>query len=235
MVLASLHDYLHVSPQPTIRNTWHQPVTGIYVDITTTISLTLTAMNVARRTSSLSSSTHFLLLPLNRDSYHFATFSYTTALQAMALFGLDFGRFPAMIGMATFLVLFVYADSFVWSVRAYQTFISSCCTFIPVHKIYARNAVNAFIFEAFLLYVHYTRENVGAVFHLDTEILTLIGSGGAPSVYPSLSAQGPIQGNSEGPGERTQDRRFQKALDLVSICGPHLHTDLIFEIQICFP
>ena len=35
-------------------------------------------------------------------------FSYASALQTMALFGLNFERFPAMIGMLTFLAVSVF-------------------------------------------------------------------------------------------------------------------------------
>ncbi|KAF9653820.1 hypothetical protein BDM02DRAFT_3215706 [Thelephora ganbajun] len=67
-------------------------------------------------------------------------FYYASALQAMALFGLNFERFPAMIGMLTFLI-------------------ASCALFLPVRQVYARNAINFLVFQAFLLYVHYTREH----------------------------------------------------------------------------
>jgi len=81
--------------------------TGIYVDITTVINLTLSSI-VDPRTSSPFSSAFSGPLLLYRGTHRFVTFSYASALQTMALFGLNFERFPAMIGMLTFLVVSVF-------------------------------------------------------------------------------------------------------------------------------
>ena len=77
------------------------------MDIMTQISLTLSTI-VGTRISSPSSSGCFGSLLPCCGAHHFEGFSYACALQAMALFGLNFERFPAMIGMLTFLVSSVF-------------------------------------------------------------------------------------------------------------------------------
>ena len=81
--------------------------TGTYADITVGMNLTL-SMIVDPRTSSLFSSVFYGFLLLYRGTHYFVAFSYASALQTMALFGLDFERFPAMIGMLTFLIASVF-------------------------------------------------------------------------------------------------------------------------------
>jgi hypothetical protein len=81
--------------------------TGIYAVITPRMHLTL-PMIVDPRTSSPFSSGFLGFLLLYRDAHRFVAFSYASALQTMALFGLNFERFPAMIGMLTFLVVSVF-------------------------------------------------------------------------------------------------------------------------------
>lgn len=69
------------------------------------------------------------------------TFYYTSALQTLGLFGLNFNRFPAVCGAVVFLV-------------------TSCSLLFPADPGYTKNAINFLVFQAFLLYVHYTREHV---------------------------------------------------------------------------
>lgn len=107
MVLAPLHHHLHVSSETIIRKTQLRPTTGISADITPRMNLTL-FITVGRRTLLLFSSTCFQISQVELRRLPLSPFSYASALQAMALFGLDFGRFPAMIGMVTFLVVSVF-------------------------------------------------------------------------------------------------------------------------------
>jgi len=67
------------------------------------------------------------------------TFYYTSALQAIALFGLNMNRFPAMIGASIFFIL-------------------SCIVILPIRVTWARNLINFLVYQFFLLYVHYMRE-----------------------------------------------------------------------------
>ncbi|KAI0642307.1 hypothetical protein C8Q79DRAFT_1003202 [Trametes meyenii] len=67
-------------------------------------------------------------------------FYYTSALQTIALFGLKLHRFPAMVGAMVFFVL-------------------SCVLILPDRTSFVRNLANFIFFQAFLLYVHYMREN----------------------------------------------------------------------------
>ncbi|OSD04719.1 hypothetical protein PYCCODRAFT_1363220 [Trametes coccinea BRFM310] len=67
-------------------------------------------------------------------------FYYTSALQTIALFGLKLHRFPAMLGALVFFSL-------------------SCGLILPDKTSFIRNLVNFIFFQAFLLYVHYMREN----------------------------------------------------------------------------
>ena len=107
MVLASLHHRLHVSPNFFVPKTHLQLMTGISADITPRMDLSLSTI-VGRRTSPPFSSTCFLKFsPYNRV-LTILPHSYASALQAMALFGLDFGRFPAVIGTITFLAVSVF-------------------------------------------------------------------------------------------------------------------------------
>ncbi|KAJ3934120.1 MAG: hypothetical protein NXY57DRAFT_724591 [Lentinula lateritia] len=68
-----------------------------------------------------------------------STFYYTTALQTVALFGLDLKRFPALLGAIIFIVL-------------------SGFLIIPEKVNWMRNAVNFGFFQVFLMYMHYQRE-----------------------------------------------------------------------------
>ncbi|KAH7874085.1 hypothetical protein F5879DRAFT_964707 [Lentinula edodes] len=68
-----------------------------------------------------------------------STFYYTTALQTVALFGLDLKRFPALLGAIIFIVL-------------------SGFLIIPEKVNWMRNAVNFGFFQIFLMYMHYQRE-----------------------------------------------------------------------------
>ncbi|KAF9466167.1 hypothetical protein BDZ94DRAFT_1252261 [Collybia nuda] len=69
-----------------------------------------------------------------------ATFYYTTALQAIALFGLKMDRLPAAIGASSFFVL-------------------ACSLMIPLRKTWIRSMINFLLFHSFLIYVHYMRES----------------------------------------------------------------------------
>ncbi|KAJ4474970.1 hypothetical protein J3R30DRAFT_630081 [Lentinula aciculospora] len=68
-----------------------------------------------------------------------STFYYTTALQTVALFGLDLKRFPALLGAIIFIML-------------------SGFLIIPEKVSWMRNAVNFGFFQIFLMYMHYQRE-----------------------------------------------------------------------------
>ncbi|KAJ7446913.1 hypothetical protein B0H11DRAFT_1745410 [Mycena galericulata] len=68
-----------------------------------------------------------------------STFYYTSALQAVALFGTSLKRLPATIGALAFLIL-------------------SCVTIVPVKHNYVRNVINFVIFECVLLYMHSQKE-----------------------------------------------------------------------------
>ncbi|KAJ3863255.1 Tco5, signal transduction HAMP domain histidine kinase [Lentinula novae-zelandiae] len=71
-----------------------------------------------------------------------STFYYTTALQTVALFGLDLKRFPALLGAIIFIVL-------------------SGFLIIPEKVKYVsliNHAVNFGFFQVFLMYMHYQRE-----------------------------------------------------------------------------
>lgn len=91
--------------------------------------------------------------------------SYTSALQTLGLFGLNFNRFPAVCGVITFfvtLVTLILFPDFPHSPANHpwlDTF-SSCALLLPTEPGYTRNAVNFLAFQAFLLYVHYMREHV---------------------------------------------------------------------------
>ncbi|KAJ3760153.1 hypothetical protein EV360DRAFT_40420 [Lentinula raphanica] len=72
-----------------------------------------------------------------------STFYYTTALQTVALFGLDLKRFPALLGAVIFIVL-------------------SGFLIIPEKRVFtgssSQDAVNFGFFQLFLMYMHYQRE-----------------------------------------------------------------------------
>ncbi|KAJ6518948.1 histidine kinase [Mycena sanguinolenta] len=68
-----------------------------------------------------------------------ATFYYTSALQAVALFGMSLKRLPATIGALAFLIL-------------------SCVTIVPQRNDYVHNVFNFVIFEFVLLYMHSQKE-----------------------------------------------------------------------------
>ncbi|KAG7445051.1 uncharacterized protein BT62DRAFT_207089 [Guyanagaster necrorhizus] len=68
-----------------------------------------------------------------------STFYYTSALQTVALFGLNLSRLPAMIGALSFLVF-------------------STVLIIPHHILWYRNIINFLAFQGFLLYMHYQRD-----------------------------------------------------------------------------
>ncbi|PCH36400.1 hybrid sensor histidine kinase [Wolfiporia cocos MD-104 SS10] len=67
-------------------------------------------------------------------------FYYTSAMQTVAIFGLKLNRFPAMLAAVVF-------------------FVVSCALIIPMHTAFVRNMINFLSFQAFLLYIHYMREN----------------------------------------------------------------------------
>ncbi|KAI0091493.1 hypothetical protein BDY19DRAFT_904154 [Irpex rosettiformis] len=69
-----------------------------------------------------------------------STFYYTTALQTIALFGLKMHRFSGLVGMITFAVV-------------------GGILVIPDRRQFTRYIVNFIVFQLFLLYVHYMREN----------------------------------------------------------------------------
>ncbi|KAJ7140325.1 hypothetical protein C8R43DRAFT_595336 [Mycena crocata] len=68
-----------------------------------------------------------------------ATFYYTSALQAVALFGTSLKRLPATLGALAFLIL-------------------SCATIVPQKHDYISNVFNFLIFECVLLYMHHQKE-----------------------------------------------------------------------------
>ncbi|KIP05565.1 hypothetical protein PHLGIDRAFT_128820 [Phlebiopsis gigantea 11061_1 CR5-6] len=68
------------------------------------------------------------------------TFYYTSALQTLAIFGLGLNRLPALLGVVVFTGL-------------------SCGLIVPIHTTFVRNVIIFLIFQGFLLYVHYMREN----------------------------------------------------------------------------
>ncbi|KAL1758241.1 histidine kinase [Schizophyllum commune] len=68
-----------------------------------------------------------------------ATYYYTAALQAVALYGANLKRFPGMLGAVIFLVF-------------------SLCLILPDRASYVRNLINFIIYEAVLIYMHYQRE-----------------------------------------------------------------------------
>ncbi|TFK80701.1 hypothetical protein K466DRAFT_605115 [Polyporus arcularius HHB13444] len=67
-------------------------------------------------------------------------FYYTSAMQTIALFGLKLHRFPAMLGAIAFFIL-------------------ACALVVPDNAKFVRNLANFIFFQAFLLYIHYMREN----------------------------------------------------------------------------
>ncbi|KII85995.1 hypothetical protein PLICRDRAFT_667467 [Plicaturopsis crispa FD-325 SS-3] len=69
-----------------------------------------------------------------------ATFYYTTALQTIALFGLKLHRLPAIIG-------------------AFVFFILACVLIAPQRVTWSRAIINFVVYQTFLLYIHYMREN----------------------------------------------------------------------------
>lgn len=71
---------------------------------------------------------------------------YTTALQAIALFGLKLDRFPAAIGAAI-------------------VFVMSCALVVPDNVRWTRSMLNFAFYHAFLIYVHYMRENAERRLH----------------------------------------------------------------------
>lgn len=83
-------------------------------------------------------SPHVYLSCQGRD--FLATFYYTSALQAIGLFGLKLNRLPAAIGASTF-------------------FIVTCSLMIPLRSTWVRSMINFFVFHTFLIYVHYMRES----------------------------------------------------------------------------
>ncbi|KDR80820.1 hypothetical protein GALMADRAFT_241276 [Galerina marginata CBS 339.88] len=86
----------------------------------------------------------FYTLPANHN--HCGTrdflglFYYTTALQTIALFGLRLNRFPAAMGALIF-------------------FLFSSIAIIPHKTTWGRSMINFFVFQSFLIYVHYVRES----------------------------------------------------------------------------
>ncbi|KAK7025155.1 hypothetical protein R3P38DRAFT_2952994 [Favolaschia claudopus] len=68
-----------------------------------------------------------------------ATFYYTSALQAVALFGTSLKRLPATIGALAFLIL-------------------TCAAIVPLRSDYIHNVFNFLIFEFVLLYMHSQKE-----------------------------------------------------------------------------
>ncbi|EKM50704.1 uncharacterized protein PHACADRAFT_188239 [Phanerochaete carnosa HHB-10118-sp] len=79
--------------------------------------------------------------PINCEGKDFlTTFYYTSAMQTIALFGLSLNRFPAMVGIVVFTAL-------------------SFGLVVPQKTSFVRNVINFIIFQSFLLYIHYMREN----------------------------------------------------------------------------
>jgi osomolarity two-component system sensor histidine kinase SLN1 len=83
---------------------------------------------------------YYSLTPHCQGKDFLATFYYTTALQTIALFGLRLNRFPAALAALTF-------------------FLFSSIAIIPKRTTWARSMINFFIFQAFLIYVHYVSES----------------------------------------------------------------------------
>ncbi|TFK48405.1 hypothetical protein OE88DRAFT_1713978 [Heliocybe sulcata] len=69
-----------------------------------------------------------------------ATFYWSAGLSTISLFGLKQHRLPHMIGAICWLVL-------------------ACVLIIPDRHTWTRNVLNHVVYQSFLLYVHYTREN----------------------------------------------------------------------------
>ncbi|KAJ7902547.1 histidine kinase [Mycena olivaceomarginata] len=81
-----------------------------------------------------------------------ATFYYTSACQAVALFGMALKRGPATVGAGAFLVL-------------------SCVAIVPLRKDYVHNVFNFLIFECVLLYMHSQNEmSSRKLFYLRTQL-----------------------------------------------------------------
>ncbi|KAF8216672.1 hypothetical protein K438DRAFT_1658130 [Mycena galopus ATCC 62051] len=81
-----------------------------------------------------------------------ATFYYTSALQAVALFGTSLKRFPATLGALSFLIL-------------------TCATIVAQRADYANNVFNIVIFECVLLYMHSQKEmSSRKLFYLRTQL-----------------------------------------------------------------
>ncbi|KDQ49238.1 hypothetical protein JAAARDRAFT_43030 [Jaapia argillacea MUCL 33604] len=68
------------------------------------------------------------------------TFYYTSGLPTIAMFGLKLDRFPSMVAALIFLIL-------------------SCVLVVPEHAIFSRDILDFIVYQCFLLYVHYMREN----------------------------------------------------------------------------
>ncbi|EPQ56119.1 hypothetical protein GLOTRDRAFT_74634 [Gloeophyllum trabeum ATCC 11539] len=68
------------------------------------------------------------------------TFYWTAGLATISLFGLKQHRLPHMIGAAVFFIL-------------------ACVLILPDRHTWTRNLINHFVYQSFLLYVHYMREN----------------------------------------------------------------------------
>ena len=87
--------------------------------------------------------------------------SYTSALQTLGLFGLNFNRFPAVCGAIVFFVTLAPLVLFSQGFPIDQPDVpSSCSLLFPADPGYTRNAINFLVFQVFLLYLHYMREHV---------------------------------------------------------------------------
>jgi osomolarity two-component system sensor histidine kinase SLN1 len=69
----------------------------------------------------------------------YATFYYTSALQTVALFGLQMKRISALIGATAFFIL-------------------SSILILPLMSSWTRNSINFMFYQGFLIYMHYQRE-----------------------------------------------------------------------------
>ncbi|KAK0466941.1 uncharacterized protein EV420DRAFT_655987 [Desarmillaria tabescens] len=92
-----------------------------------------------------------------------STFYYTSALQTVALFGLNLGRLPAMIGALSFLIfstILIIPHHTAW----YRS--AKFANFLIVNLILLPDIINFLAFQSFLLYMHYQRDMSARRLHM---------------------------------------------------------------------
>ncbi|KAF8916086.1 hypothetical protein CPB85DRAFT_1432449 [Mucidula mucida] len=98
-----------------------------------------------------------------------STFYYASAMQTVALFGLNLQRIPGLIGAASFLI---FSSALVIPHRASwyrSTFLTSIMA--PICSDRAQDIINFLAFQGFLLYMHFQRDMVRVP--LNTAILAV--------------------------------------------------------------